>query len=116
MFDNLTSSWSKRTLFNKLSKHAKTQAIQILLRRIFVQKVAECELEVLPKQMEEMLKAEEYTKIMDKFIQFQSERQIYMRFCSTFRTQYVRYLNATNQPSNDKSELTTVLQSFNKVQ
>ena len=44
------------------------------MRRIFVQKVAECELEVLPKQMERMLKAEEYTQIMDKFILFQSER------------------------------------------
>ena len=74
IFDNLTAGWSKCTLFNLLTKHTKAQASQVFLRRIFVQKVAECELEVLPKQMERMLKAEEYTQIMDKFILFQSER------------------------------------------
>ena len=53
---------------------------------------------------------------MDKFIIFQSERGIYISFCNLFKTQYVRYLNANNKPSNGKSEITTVLQSFKKAQ
>ena len=64
-----------------------------------------------------MLRQQAYTRIMDKFIMYQSERAVYLNFCSLFRTQYVRHLNETKTLNDSKnSEISTVLKNFKQIQ
>ena len=53
---------------------------------------------------------------MEKFVRFQSERSIFIAFVQLFKTKYVQFLKKNNQPSDSKSEISTVLENSSAIQ
>ena len=55
LFDELNSGMVRSKLFQMISKHTQSELLKSCLRRLFVQKVAKAELEVISSQIDTML-------------------------------------------------------------